>query len=261
MAINSINDHDIWRLIPPEEKLELMSRAQSKGLLAACAAVIVAATCAVGLRLPWLLWGVLIASPIVYQFTLSQAWRTLKPAMVLAYLAARSVARRYAFGAKANDLSCSLLFRGRLERVFNDDEPTQALEAAINNNRESEVWIALFKDTIVIMSEQPGGAKLEFAHPLNDKLLIEAHSESGGDYASDKEIILAYQEQSSDSLRQPSLKDYQRLRLTSRHPAALVAFEKKALEYRQSITTKAVSVVKAVPKSEDKLWGFQDQDY
>ncbi len=210
-----INSDEVWRQVPPEEKLELMARAHGKGLLAALLAVVVGATCAAALMQPWLLWAALLGSPLFFQYASGKAWRNLKPAIMLRYLAARSAARRYAFAGKSKDLSLSLLFRGTLERLYAENEVEKKILAIAEDNKQTEVWIALFEDIIVMMSEQPGGASLEFTHPVSPRLSMTPNQDGG--YAN-RELILSYTDRADNSFR---------YKLTSPFPAALVVFEKQ----------------------------------
>ena len=218
--MTDINNTEVWRQIPPEEKFELMARAQASGILAAIITIVIASTIAVGLRLTWVMWGSLVMSPFIFQFAAGKKWRSIRPVVMLEYLAVRSAARRYAFTANAKDLAVALIFRGRVEKLFGEDRIQEALEAAIEKTKEAEVWVTLFNDAVVMMSERVGGAKLEFACTLGDKLTVEGVAKEGkGDYSADKEIYLTYHGKEKEGDR--------RLKLTSRHPAALVVFEKK----------------------------------
>ena len=252
--MSQIEDLDIWRIIPPEEKLEMMAYAQSKGVLAVIVALILGGTCAVALKIPGILWFSLATIPVVFQFAQGKAWRTVKPAKVLRYLAARSAARRYAFAQRGNDLNCMLMFRGKIERLYSAENAQDAIEAAIEQNKEAEVWIGLFRDAIVMMSEQPGGAKLEFGHLLNDKVSVEGKSPSdGGDYASDKELIFSYTEDKlGDDFLESANKRTKQIKLTSKYPAALIAFEKKIQEYRRRQKENAETLFKAMAESKQE---------
>lgn len=213
-------------MVPPEEKFELMAKAQSKGVLAASIAIIVCSTVAVGLKMSWIMWGSLVCSPFVFQFAAGKAWRGLRPRCLLEYLAARSASRRYAFTAKAKDLTPALIFKGKLERVYEQDHLQEALEAIASKTKEAEVWITLFGDAVVMIGERAGGADLKFAHVLDDKLSLQSHSPTGKEYASDKELLFTV----TDKLLGDS-----KFRLTSRYPAALMAFEKKVHIHKERV--------------------------
>lgn len=218
-------DPDIWRMIPPEEKFALLARAQSKGVLASSVAIIVGCTIAVALQMSWVMWAVIICSPFVFQFAAGKAWRTLRPKAMLEYLAARSASRRYAFTAKAKDLTPTVMLKGKLEEIFENEKLQEALEAMVANTKEAEVWVTLFGDAVTMISERYGGADLKFAALLDDKLQVSSRSSDGRDYSSEKELILTVSNKRGED---------RRYKLTSQFPAALVVFEKKLLAQKAS---------------------------
>lgn len=239
--MSSLDGTEIWRSIPPEEKLDLMSQAHAKGILAAFITLLLGGTIAVGLHLSWILWGSLVSSPLVFQFAAGKAWRGLRPKLVLEYLAARSAARRYAFSNKGKDLTVTMMFRGRLEQQFEEEKGQEALEAVLANNKEAAVWIALFGDSVVMMSEHPGGAKVELAQVLNDRLEVESRGGSGeSDYSNGREVLLTLRDKRLDAERH--------YKVTSNHAAALVVFEKK-LKSQIEALKKAAALI-AVPQIE-----------
>lgn len=238
-----VDAKDIWRQIPPEEKFLLMSRAQAKGVLACIVMIVTACTVAVGLRQSWIMWGSFILAPFVFQFSAGKAWRSLRPTVMLEYLAARAAARRYAFAANSKDLYLSLIFKGLARSHFDsDDKELRELEAAIENTAKAAVWVALFNDAVVLMSEQAGGARLEFAHLLNDRLEISGQSPSNsGEYTNDREVMLSYTDRKSGEVR--------RISITSHYPAALIVFEKK------------IQALKNEVKAKESLMAAQELEY
>lgn len=232
-----IDARELWRFIPPEEKIDLLNRAHGQGTLAALISIAVASTCAVGLQLTWLLWGSILVAPLIFQFTAGRAWRDLKPRLMLEYLAARSCARRLAFVQNSRCLTAELIFRGTATEYFEESEIQEALEASFQNQQEEQVWVALFSDVVVVMVERLGGARLKFACTVDDKLEIKNESPSGqGDYSVDKVIYLSFTEKTG-------LK--RTISLTSRHPASLIVFEKK-LRYFQN--PPKVSLAEEIPE-------------
>ncbi|NDC37111.1 MAG: hypothetical protein EBZ48_03555 [Proteobacteria bacterium] len=215
----SIDGKELWRQVPPEEKLELLSRAHTIGVMAMLAFIVAGATLAVGLRHEWFLWGPLIASPLIFQAAAGRTWRAVRPRVMLEYLAARSAARRFAFTAKSKDLSLKLMFRGYISEVFEEDQVQEKLEAAIASTKEAAVWVALFGDAVVVMSERRGGATADFAQPLTDRLEVEVRNPDSAksDYTAGKEVILSYHSR---------LLGHRKIRITSKYPAAMVVFEK-----------------------------------
>jgi hypothetical protein len=252
--MQALDDSEAWRQVPPEVKLEIMSRAHSKGLMTSIGFIMIGCTCAVALKFVWFMWGALLLSPIIFQISANKAWRALRPATILRYLAAKSAARRYAYSAKARDLSLDLIFPATLQRIPDTNDVTATLEAAIQNNQETEVWVTLFKDTIVMMSEQIGGAKMEMAQKIDKYLDIDSVSESGKDYASDKEVLLTITTPSRHDIHELIKNKY---KLTSRYPAALVVFEKKVQQKRNEIVDELIPKTVATSPKEPQ---FDDSD-
>jgi hypothetical protein len=226
MELTSLDE--VWKRIPPEEKLEMMSAAHANGIAWVLSVIVLGGTLAVGLQIEWLLWGSMLVSPMIFQAAAGKAWRASRPITVLQYLAAKTAARRYAFVIKAQDLYCSMIFRAVLERVIDDpDEQYEDLfETKIRDNKVN-VWVALFGDGLVVMSERLGGAELQFGHLINEKLTIENNAnEIGADYSNEKAVFLEYEDREFGK---------RRVKLTSRHPAALIVFEKKCREIQTQL--------------------------
>ncbi len=222
MAFEIPDSSEVWRQIPPEEKLAMMNNAHATGVLATVISLIILCTIAVGLNLSWLMWGSFMTAPFVFQFASGKRWRALRPKTMLEYMAAKSAARRFAYAAGSKDMRVVLMFRGTLETVFDDDHRTEELEAQIADHKQAEVWIALFADCIIMMSERPGGAELSFGYLLNDRIRIEGRSPDGeGEYSSRRAVYFSCVDK---------LKEERHYVLTSQFPAALVVFEKQALQ-------------------------------
>lgn len=214
---------EVWRRVPPEEKLELMARAQAAGVSASLVIVSVCATVSIGLKLPWLFYGAFVGIPFIFQFASSKAWRDIKPRAMLEYLAARSAARRYAFGTHCQDLTTKLMFKGYLSQRFSAEEESQEMEAEIDNRQRKEVWVALFPDTIVMLSERPGGASLELAYSIDQRLSI-ASTGFDDDDRENRSVILGFA--GRDGITRS-------FALTSRYPAALMVFERQIKVFAQ----------------------------
>lgn len=245
-------ESEIWRLVPPEEKLELMAKAQSRGVLAVSIAIIVCCTVAIGLKMSWVMWASFVCSPFIFQFAAGKAWRGLRPRCLLEYLAARSASRRYAFAARAKDLTPSLIFKGRLERVYETEHLQEALEAIASQTKEAEVWVSLFGDAVVMISERIGGAECKFSHLLDDKLIITAHSDSGKDYAVDKELLFSITDKTIGNVK---------YKLTSRHPAALLAFEKKMRVQQELVKRENTEFIESVEQQASGKSSDGDEDF
>ena len=221
-------EDEIWRMVPPEEKFELMARAQSKGVSAAALTIVILSTIAVGLRLGPLLWIGIILAPFVFQVAAGKEWRSLRPRTLLEYLAARSASRRFAFSSKAKDLTASMIFKGTVEQVYDKEHVQEAMEAVIENNAQSKVWIALFGDAFTMITEKPGGAELKIGQVLDNKVKIYSESPGGEEYTNNKSIMMTLANRDGEQ------KTY---RITSRYPAALIVFEKR-MKQIQSNTLK-----------------------
>lgn len=217
-----IDAKELWRYIPPEEKIDLLNRSHGQGILAALIAIIVAGTCAVGLQLTWLLWGSFLTAPLVFQFAAGRAWRDLKPRLMLEYLAARSCARRLAFVQNSRTLTAELIFRGTAKEQVAADPLAEVLATLDQSDQEEAVWIALFSDVVIVMVERPGGARLKFGCTIDDTLEIRAESPDGdGEYSNERVLYLTYPEKKG--LKKTFC-------LSSKHPASLIIFEKR-LQY------------------------------
>jgi hypothetical protein len=186
--------------------------------------VIVFSSVAVGLRWSALMWTSFLLAPLAFQYTVGKRWRHLRPKVMLEYLAARSAARRYAFAHQGRDLSISFLFRGTIEPDQAEDGFQDDYDAQGTKRLDRDVWIALFPDAVVFMSEGIRGAVLEYHQPLDDKLTVTPRSVgTDREYSSTREIHFAYSNKRTN--------ESSRFTLRSRHPAALIVFEKKLLQY------------------------------
>jgi len=226
---------DVWRQIPPEEKLELMARAQAKGTSASLVLIVISGTLAVGLKIPWIFWFAFLGVPFVFQFSSAKAWRDVKPRSILEFLAARSAARRYAFSTSCKDLTISMMFKGTLHAKYDSEQEQEELEARVSNTLENEVWVALFPDTVIMISERRGGAKLQFAHAIDDKLHINAVGyDTPG--VQERAVELSYIGREGITFK---------FNLTSKYPAALLVFEKKVKGFHLAIVEQAERDAKA----------------
>ena len=181
-------ENEIWRMVPPEEKFELMARAQSKGVGAASICIIILCTMSVGLKLGWLMWCGFLFAPFVFQFAAGKEWRNVRPRVLLEYLAVRSASRRFAFGVRSKELSPKMILKGTLERVYDNEHIQEAMEAIIASNKSAEIWITLFGDAFTMIAEAPGGAEVKLAALLDSKLKIS--SDSNQDYSNQKEVFI-----------------------------------------------------------------------
>ncbi|MCI5065125.1 hypothetical protein MRY87_05330 [bacterium] len=213
---------EAWRLIPPEEKIAILSKAHAAGVMWALSLIAVGATLAISFQSPLVLWSSILSSPIVFQFSANRRWRSLRPISVIEYLAARSVTRRYAYAIKSADLEILLLFKGYLSH---EPDGTDAFEVYTQHYGDEfqniPVWVALFPDAVVVISEQIGGANLEFGHVINARFKMRTESGEGAEYAQDLSVLMEYDDRNYGK---------HLVRLETQYPAAINAFNKKLAE-------------------------------
>jgi hypothetical protein len=245
----AIDSEEIWRQVVPEEKIAMMSRAHSSGVFWGAIAVLSGCTFAMALQIQALMWFGIFLSPVVFQVAAGKAWRGIKPRLMLEFLAARSAARRLAFNQGARDLNLLMLFRGNCQPIFERDDLTEALNHSFANKAREAVWIGVFSDTIIVMSEGIGGAALVCGYSINDKLAIES-SDAGG-YTQDKEVILSAADRLTGKMH--------RHRITSNYAGALVVFEKRIIGLKkEKIEALSGQQQKAEEKEEGPTFGGED---
>lgn len=233
--MDSIKDLDIWRQIPPEEKLEIMSQSHAKGIVTCIMTLIVCGTLAIAIQVPWVLWVSILLTPFTFQLRTNLSWRSLNPSMVLKYLAARSVCRRYAYSAAhSKELDLEVIFPAviwkdpTLELKENDadeaDKGDKLIEEALKSfgkenisDKKIDVWVALFKDAVVFVKESPNGGQLMFASAINSRLKLHEKSDAeNSEYDPNKELIIEQ--------KKTNRKYFWNIK--SKFPASLIVFEK-----------------------------------
>ncbi len=171
-AHGTLSVNDAWNAVALEERLELLARAKAHGIIAAAASLLVALAIAYGFDQIWLLAAGLVGAVSIAPLFTNHSWRFGKAKLILSYLAARSIARRYAFGYRLDNLEIILLCRGIAQPYYRNREEeefsrtTEEIDFESGNYRGKEVWICLLRGGIVILSERKGGAKLEFLTPV-----------------------------------------------------------------------------------------------
>lgn len=215
----SLNIENAWQSVALEERIELISVAQAHGIKAALACMLVTFSIAYGRDEIFLLpFGLMMAFLLVPIYA-SRCWRSRKPQIIMSYLAARSVARRYGFVFRIKDLDILLIFKGTITPIYKDAEERRArlemqdidLESSPGSEKK-ECWIALLRGAVVAFSEDVGGANLEFLTPINEKTAVrKATSEEGGGLIVDG----------------CGRVEFGRVRFSSRYQAALYVFLKK----------------------------------
>lgn len=158
---------EIWQSVSLEERLDLISRSHASGILSSVLTLFVVGSIAYGLNKIWLLPVALGCAFFTFPLFSSHTWRTGKPSLILAYLAVRTVARRYAYAFDLPNIDIILIYRGAMKEILGstEDEYTKKKNSADFNSHEDEytpVWIVLMRSGVILLSERIGGAKLEF---------------------------------------------------------------------------------------------------
>lgn len=236
------NVDELWRKITPEAKINALNKSHSSGVFAALISVIIAGTVAIGLKINFIFWCILLLTPITFQFFSSRSWRNIKPSLILQYLAVRSVVRRFAFIAQAKNLEPEIIFEGTATVEPANPIDIEEVTEMIHNHEEFPVWIALFLDTIVIFKEALGGGQLIYSSPINEHLIFECsnldnENSTTSEYSTNKEIKLQY----TDKREITNI-----IRLRSAQPASLIIFERKL---RFILNPPKISLATEVPDS------------
>lgn len=168
---------DAWNAVALEERLELLSRSHADGILAGVACFALLGSIAYGFDEIYILAGGFIAAFFIVPLFMSYSWRRGKPALILAYLAVRTVARRYAYGYNMTDLDIILIYRGTMKEIYQNREEEEMIRQrqsvdfdSAGDGETKSVWICLLRGAIVLLSERDGGAKLEFIAPITNEL-------------------------------------------------------------------------------------------
>jgi hypothetical protein len=213
---------DIWGRIPPEERLEVLADAQAKGVQAALLLLLMAFSVALGFKRPWIFFSSLLLAPFAFQIMSSKAWNMAKARPLLEYAAARATARLFALNAGARSVEPALMFRAELQPSVAGDDFDITDEELLEKPTAKPVWVSLFADTIVIAAEGPKGARLELAHSLFANFSITAEGFEEGDESGSKRLSIEVESRPGT---------VSRWTLDSRHPATLLACERRAKAY------------------------------
>jgi len=169
---------EAWNAVALEERFEMIARSKAEGIVASGAFAFVMGSVAYGFDEIWLLVVAAAGAVLVMPLFASYSWRKNKPATIMAYLAVRSVARRYAYGYKISDFGVVLIFKGELEELYASeaDEQLAAQKETVDfdstRQRRKNVWLCLLRGGLVALSERPGGAKLEFLCAVAPELIV-----------------------------------------------------------------------------------------
>lgn len=225
-----------WNAVALEERLELVSRAKAQGLVAGVCFILLTGSIGYGFDRIEFLFGGMLASLFVGQLFSFYSWRSNKPEAILEYLAARSVARRYAYGYRMPDLDVVLIFRGFYEQIFTDEElgqlyeSTKTVDFSTKAASKKEVWICLMRGAVVILSERRGGAKLEFICPVTAEAVL--RKPRPDEEVSDEALVLEGCGPTKGRIAA----------ITSQYPGAFLVFEKQLQRLLEEARRKAVAL-------------------
>jgi hypothetical protein len=216
----------IWQKVPQEERSAILTRAQGKAVEVCALVAVFGCTAASGLAMPWILLGVATLIPVLFQVVVTRMWVEVKPQTVARYFMASRTASQYATALGVTNPSPKTIFRGSLLPIRESD-PAVDPEFAAEYEEElaavatvsKEVWIALFSDALLMFSENPEGARLEFRSSILHDFAVSLDSpEDLAGNALPQQLII--ETEAGDE--SPS-----RWLVTSPHSSALLACERK----------------------------------
>lgn len=211
-----------WQSVSLEERLELISRAHATGVLASVTCVLLLGSIAYGFDKIWILAAGAAGALFVFPLFSSYSWRREKPALILAYLACRAVARRYAYGYSMPDIDIVFIYRAQMKEVFRSKEEEMLFRQRQKTDLDTgivdfkDVWIVLFRGGLVVMSEKTGGAKLEFLTYLTHETVVREPT-AKEEPPDDRAMIIEGVGAAKGRM----------VMVTSRYPAAHYVFEKR----------------------------------
>lgn len=211
---------EVWNTVALEERLELISRSHAQGMIAATVFMVYMGAVAYGFDLIWLLGVGAIGAMLVFSLFSTYVWRRGKPQLILSYLAVRSVARRYAYGYGIPELDVILIFRGQMRELFEEGglaELKQSVDFESSSVGEREVWICLLRGAVLILSERPGGAKLEFIAQVSDEIDCRKPTGKESEDLPERSIVV----------HGAGISRGRRVALFSPYPGAMYVFEKQ----------------------------------
>lgn len=158
-----------WWMIPQEEKSLLLQQAQAHGVEFCFIVTILCSAVAVSLHFSWLMLGIALLTPILYQTTASRLWKELKAKTIIRYFFASEAAKRFALTLDCDDLSLAMIFQGTTEAIEKENPSTAPLptlptfteEITASAPPSKHVWVSLFSNSLFIVSESDTGPVLE----------------------------------------------------------------------------------------------------
>lgn len=219
----------MWQKLPHEERVLLSAQAKARGIEACTICIVLASAVTVSLRMPGILMGSLCFMPLLYQVISRRTWLATKPLTVIRYFLAGVSARLFAEKLHSADPSLKLIFRGTLEPLHVDGSREEnqefAEELAEEKPNPKDVWVSLFPDSLVMISEGDSGATLEFAHStLHDfTVTVDTPEDSRGNSLASRLVIQTNRGDEEAS----------RWVLSSPHTTTLLACERKIRFFNQ----------------------------
>jgi hypothetical protein len=220
---------ETWQKIPQEERTLLLAKAKAQACEVCCLCAVCGIAVAVSLHAPWVILGTLAFLPLLYQVVSTRLWLELKPLTVARYFLASMTSRLYAKTLHSSDPSLKLIFRGSLQSIPLT-EPTQEdaeFESEIEEHKPApkDVWISLFPDSLVMITEGNEGAELAFGHStLKDfEIALDTPENENGEPKPSRLVIQTILNDSIDS----------RWVVSSPHTTMLLACERKIRFFNQ----------------------------
>jgi hypothetical protein len=238
----------IWQKVPQEERSEILTRAQGKAVEVCSLVTIFGCTAAFGLDMPWILLGVAALLPVLFQVVVTRTWIDSKPQTIARYFMASRTATQYARALGITNPAPKTIFRGSLLPIREPDPAMDpefateyAEEVASATPIQKEVWISLFSDSLVMFSENPEGARLEFKSSILHDFAVNLDSpeDMSGNPLPQQLVIQAAEEDGSLS----------RWLVTSPHTSSLLACERKVRFFIQR--AEALAAEQPLPAPEE----------
>ncbi len=181
--VPSVNEQiaQAWSRVPAGERRELATRANLKGAQACLLALLFGTTLAFCFKENTILLGMLALLPVLYQVVATREWIEGKPRLAISYFVAEKAAAQYARHYNTADASVKVLFKGIVT------PPTGAMQEPSpgDSPKKVSVWVALFGDRLIMFSEHPEGARLEFLQSLGEQLIVSSDTAGDPDMAPD----------------------------------------------------------------------------
>lgn len=180
---SSLAVDEIWQSVSLEERLELISKSHASGLISSIVTIFMVGSIAYGLDKISLLVVAFGCAFFTFPLFSSHTWRTGKPSLILAYLAVRTVARRYAYGFDLPNIDIILIYRAKMKPLYNSTEEEYShkkrnFDSESSKSSSVPVWVVLMRSGILLLSEKSGGAKLEFVSPIVHDTNITEYTEN-----------------------------------------------------------------------------------